>query len=389
MNGARRARSAAHPDGDAGARSRGPLPEAQHAHDPLRAFLERAPKAEVHVHLEGAVSAAFLDACATRHGLAWAGRGGQELSARMAFTGFDGFIALFRWVLEEHFRTPEDYASALAEAALTLAAANVRYAELSVSAGALLFFGRPLAEILDALSSTAEAVQAAGGPELRFVADGVQKHGPEALHRVVERVAPLPRARWPAIGLAGALGAARVGQFAEVFTEARRHGLAADVHAGEAAGSESVREALEELAADRIIHGVAAAREPALLQCLRARRVPVALNPTSNVRTGAVASLAEFPLLRFLNAGVIVSINTDDPVLFGTTLAGEIATVARAFRLGQSAVEQLLLGGLECALLPDRRRVELLDTWGRELERLRIELGLDQQMSGDPPRVYE
>jgi adenosine deaminase len=354
----------------------------------LLAFLERAPKAEVHVHLEGAVSAAALEAGAARRGGAAADAVRSGLDQRLGFASFEGFIALFRWLLAEHFRTPEDYVSALLDVAGTFAAANVRYAELSVSAGALLFFERPLGEILDALTSAADAVQAAGGPELRFVADGVQKHGPDPLARVVELVAPLPRARWPALGLAGALGSGRVAAFAEVFAEARRRGLAADVHAGEAAGPESVREALEDLGADRIIHGVAAAGDPGLLQELRTRRVPVALNPTSNVRTGAVASLAAFPLRAFLRAGVVVSINTDDPALFGTTLAGELLAVARTFRLGQSSLEQLVLGGLECALLPERRRAALLERWGSELERLRSELGLDARLSGEPPRVY-
>lgn len=356
--------------------------------DPFRVFLARAPKAEIHVHLEGAVSGAFLDAAATRHGLPWAGATQGELDRRRRFDSFEGFLALYRWVLENHFRGPEDYVGALLDVVPGLAAASIRYAELSVSAGALLFFQRPLDEILDALTSAADAVEAAGGPELRFVADGVQKHGPEALAHVLERVAPLSRARWPALGLAGALGAERVGAFAQVFAEARRHGLAADIHAGEAAGAESVREALEELAADRIVHGVAAAAEPGLLQELRKRRIPVALNPTSNLRTGVVASLAEFPLRRFLQAGVLISINTDDPTLFDTTLAGELEAMARTFRLGQSAVEGLILGGLECALLPGRRRAEMLERWGFELERLRTELGLDDALRGSPPRVY-
>jgi adenosine deaminase len=355
----------------------------------LRVFLERAPKAEVHVHLEGAVSAAFLEDSAARHGLPWAGRAERELEGRLGFDSFEGFIALFRWLLKEHFRTPEDYRSALLDVAGACSASNVRYAELSISAGALLFFGRPLAEILQALTEAAEQVQAGGGPELRFVADGVQKHGPEALASVLEVVAALPRARWPALGLAGAPGEERVGAFTAVFEEARRRGLAADVHAGEAAGPESVREALDALGADRIVHGVAAARDPALLHELRRRGVAVALNPTSNLRTGAVASLQDFPLRRFLRAGIRVSVNTDDPALFRTSLAGEIESLARTFRLGQSAVEGLVLGGIECALLPEGRKARMLESWGLELERLRVETGLDERLRGCPPRIFD
>lgn len=356
--------------------------------DPLAAFLERAPKAEVHVHLEGAASTAALEESAKRHSLPWAGRTAEELRPRLEFRSLEGFLSLFRWVLAEHFRTPEDYTAALSGVARTFASANVRYAELSVSAGALLFFGRPLEEILAALTEGAEAIQAAGGPELRFVADGVRQHGPEPLGRVLELVLPLSRQRWPALGLAGAEASVPAREFAVVFAEARRAGLFADVHAGEAAGADSVWDALEHLGADRLIHAFGAAREPALVQHLRSRRIPLALNPTSNVRTGGIAALREHPLRRFLRAGLAVSVNTDDPALFGTTLAGELEAVTRAFQLGQADLEQLLLGGVECAFLPARRRALLLQGWGAELEQLRAELGLDERLEGYPPRVF-
>jgi len=356
--------------------------------EPLRAYLERAPKAEVHLHLEGAVTPAFLDESAARHALPWAGRAGDELRARLGFTSLEGFLELFRWVLEEHLRTPEDYASALRHVAGALGAQNVRYAELSVSAGALLFFGRPLGEIAAALTETAEEVRRGGGPELRFVADGIRRHGPGPLERVAEAVLPLARSLWPALGLAGAgEDSVPAREFAAVFAEAKRGGLLADVHAGEAASPASVWEALEHLGADRLVHAVSAARDPALVQHLRDRRVPLALNPTSNVRTGAVPSLADHPLSRFMRAGLRVSVNTDDPTLFATTLADELEGVARCFRLGLPAVDQLILGGLECAFLPEGRRVSLLQGWGEELERLRAELDLDARVLGSPPHL--
>ncbi|MFN2433394.1 MAG: adenosine deaminase [Gemmatimonadota bacterium] len=289
-------------------------------------FLRRAPKAEVHVHLEGALGEAFLADRARLHGRSLAGRRALEL--RLPVRSAEAFFPLFRWVVEEHLRRPEDYAAAVREAAGALAAANVRYAELTLSAGALLFFGRPLLEILHAVDEAASAVTRAGGPELRFVADGVRGHGPDPLGRVLEVLRPLSRSRWPALGLAGAEGAMPARPFADVFADARAAGLAADVHAGEEGGPERIWEVLEHLRPDRLVHAVSAAADSALVAHLRARRLPLALNPTSNVCTGAVASLREHPLRRFLRAGLVVSVNTDDPALFGSTLPGELLAVA-------------------------------------------------------------
>lgn len=353
----------------------------------LRAYVERAPKAEIHVHLEGAVPPRVLDSAARRHGLPWAGRTGPELASRLGFESPAGFLAAYRWVLEEHFRTPEDYVEALRAAAAAFTVANVRYAEVSISAGALLFFGRPLAEIARALTAEAAAIESAGGPELRFVADGVRQHGPDALGRVLEAVRPLPRARWPALGLAGAEASRPARDFVEVFDEARRSGLAADVHAGEGAGAASVRDALEHLRPDRIAHGTDAAADPELLRLLRTARIPVALNPTSNVRTRVVPDLGSFPLRRLLAAGLRLSVNTDDPALFGVTLADELDSLAAEFRLPLATLDVLILGGVDGAFLPGARRAALLESWGVELDALRAELELERLRTGAPPRV--
>jgi adenosine deaminase len=200
-------------------------------------------------------------------------------------------------------------------------------------------------------------------------------------------VRPLPRDRWPALGLAGAEDSRPARDFADVFADARRAGLGAEIHAGEGAGARSVREALEHLHPDRLAHGTDAASDPDLLRHLRTARIRVALNPTSNVRTGVVPDLARFPLRRFLAAGLRLSVNTDDPALFGVTVAGEIEALAAEFRLALPTVDALLLGGVDGALLPASRRGALLEAWGAELDHLRSELGLEPRQIGAPPRV--
>ncbi|MBA2564472.1 MAG: hypothetical protein H0V09_03485, partial [Gemmatimonadetes bacterium] len=175
--------------------------------------------------------------------------------------------------------------------------------------------------------------------------------------------------------------------FADVFQAAKGAGLRSDVHAGEGTPASSIWDALEHLQADRLIHAVSAAADPALLQHLRSRAIPLALNPGSNVRTGVVPELASYPLRRLLGAGVPLSVNTDDPALLGTTLAGELEDLAHTFDLGQPVVEALILGGLECSFLAGRRRNRLLQEWGLELEAVRRREGLDARMLGSPRHV--
>ncbi|MBA2565724.1 MAG: hypothetical protein H0V09_09920, partial [Gemmatimonadetes bacterium] len=183
----------------------------------LRSFLMAAPKAEVHIHLEGAVSRGFLEERAALHRLPWVGHAADELRRRLGAGSLEDFFQAFRWVLEGHFRTPGDYVAGLRDVATSLRQANIRYAELSVSAGALLFFDRPLREILDALTETADVLQVGGGPEVRLVADGVRQHGPAPLERVLRAVLESSRAgepRWVALGLAGVEASRPAAQFA-------------------------------------------------------------------------------------------------------------------------------------------------------------------------------
>lgn len=299
--------------------------------------LRSLPKAELHLHLEGAAEPETL--CEITPGLTLG-----EARARMSFRDFDGFLQAFKWV-HSCLRRPEHFALVLRRLMDRLVAEGVRYAEINVSAGVILWRGLPLDEFFAAI-----AEEAARGPvPVRFVFDAVRQFGLEHVQATAEAAV-----RWKARGVVGfgiggdeARGPARL--YREVFEYVRRHGLAALPHGGETTGPESVWEALE-CGARRIGHGIRAAEDPRLLEELRRRDVPLEICITSNVRTGAVPRLEDHPVRRLFEAGVPVVLNTDDPAMFETTLVREYELARDRFGFTEDELRQLAANSFRYAL---------------------------------------
>jgi len=299
--------------------------------------LRALPKAELHLHLEGAAEAETL--CEIVPGLSV-----EEARARMRFSGFDEFLQAFKWA-HSCLKKPEDFALVLRRLLRRLEAEGVRYAEINVSAGVILWRGLPLDECFGALAGEAERA----AMPVRFIFDAVRQFGLDHVQAVAEAAV-----RWAGRGVAGfgiggdeARGPARL--YKEVFAHVRRHGLAAAPHGGETAGPESVWEALE-CGARRIGHGIRAVEDPALLEELRRRDVALEICITSNVRTGAVRRLEEHPVRRLWDAGVPVVLNTDDPALFETTLVREYELARDVFGFSEEELRQAARNSFRYAL---------------------------------------
>jgi len=282
-------------------------------------FYQDLPKAELHLHLEGSLEPETVQELDP-------GLSHSEIRARYRLSGdFNGFLESFTWALRL-LRGPAEYALAARRLLARLAAENVRYAEITISAGVILRRGQDFEAILKALCAEA----AASPVQVRWIPDAVRQFGPLEAMPVAELAAAHAGDGVVGFGLGGDEAAGPVQQFREVFAYARRHGLRLTIHAGEIAGPESVWGALQ-AGAERIGHGVRAVEDPALLAWLRDHDIPLEVCLSSNVATGAVASLAQHPLRLLYEAGVPVVLNTDDPGLFGTTLAREYELAARHF----------------------------------------------------------
>jgi adenosine deaminase len=294
------------------------------------AFLRRfasAPKVELHLHLEGAVPAAALVRLSSRSARPIFPDIASVRARRRALGSKEAFLDFYRDVCRQ-LRSPADYALVARGLVSRLARENVRWAEVTVSPAVVEKIGLDWFDVQEALERVFRSHEERGRGRVRILLDFVRHWGPAAAERVMDLHAERPWPRAVGFGLGGDETVFAARDFADVYRRGRRAGLFPVVHAGEWAGPESVADALRFLRPARIAHGIRAVEDPLLLAELARRGVVCDVCPTSNLRTGAVSRGAEHPLRRLLAAGVPVTLSTDDPGLFGTTLAGEYRRAA-------------------------------------------------------------
>jgi len=276
------------------------------------------PKAELHLHLEGSVDPETMQTLEPGLPL-------EAIRAMYHFTDFQGFLHTFKWVVER-LRRPEDYARITRALLERLRAEGVRYAEITLSAGVVLWKGQEFAPVYDAVRQAA-----AGSPvEVYWILDAVRHFGPAHVMQVAELAAARVNDGVVAFGIGGDEERGPAEWFGEAYRFAKSAGLRLTAHAGETMGPSSVWAALE-IGAERIGHGIRAVEDPELLRRLRDQNIPLEICITSNVMTGAVARLEAHPVRKLYDAGVPITLHTDDPGIFATTLAGEYALAARQF----------------------------------------------------------
>jgi aminodeoxyfutalosine deaminase len=294
------------------------------------------PKTELHLHLEGAVEPETL--CEIDPSLTPA-----EVRARYEYADFAGFIQSYKWLIQ-HLNRPEDYALIARRTLARLASENVRYAEITISAGLVLWRGQEFAPIYDALQAEAEAAPV----EVRWILDATRQWGVGHAREVARLAAERVGNGTIAFGIGGDEVAGPVEWFGDVFRFALDSGLHLTVHAGESAGPESVWGAVR-LGAQRIGHGIRAADDPKLLEHLRERDIPLEICISSNVATRVVEGLAEHPVRRIYNAGVPIVLASDDPAMFHTTLTREYELAAREFGFTDAELRGIVENGFRYA----------------------------------------
>ncbi len=281
-------------------------------------FFQDLPKAELHLHLEGSLDAETVHELNPGVPL-------EHIREKYRFQTFQGFLDTFVYAVNA-LRKPEDYALVARRLLAKLAAQNVRYAEIIFSAGVVVWKGQEFAPVFDAVTAAA----AESPVEVRWILDAVRHFGVEHCRRVAELAAERVDRGVVGYGIGGNEERGPAHWFTEVFRCARGAGLRLTAHAGESCGPESIWAALE-LGAERIGHGIAAIRDPVLMKHLRDHDIPLEISISSNVMTGVVARLEDHPVRRLYDAGVPITLNTDDPGIFGVTLTSEYELAARSF----------------------------------------------------------
>jgi aminodeoxyfutalosine deaminase len=333
-------------------------------------FIHRLPKAELHLHLEGTIEPATLVELSQRVDAA---SGAEPITFEAAealydYADFSGFLLAFKAVTRR-LRGAAEYELAAYRMMEQLAVQGVVHAEVYISVGVVYFWRKdedaadPLLfeRIFEGLERARVRGESDFGLTLYWIFDAVRHFSVPEAERVF-RLAARMRATYPSIigiGLGGDERVAASEPFRAMYAEASAAGLRLTNHAGETTGPEAIREALD-IGSERLGHAVSAIRDAALVDELRERQVPLELNPSSNVRTGVCPSFAEHPLRAYYDAGLLVTLNSDDPAFFGSTVENEYRLAHQVQGFQKEELRQLAANSFKASFLPEAKKEQWL-----------------------------
>jgi adenosine deaminase len=323
-------------------------------------FVEGLPKAELHVHHVGSASMRTVAELAERHaGTTTVPTDPDALAEFFTFTDFGHFIEVYLSVVDL-LRTPEDLWTLTYDVARDLTAQNVKYVELTCTPYTSIAVGISAEAYCEALEDARRRAEADFGITMRWIFDIPGESGLPAADVTLDTALRLRPDALVGFGLGGPEVGVTRPQFEPHFQQAIAAGLHSVPHAGESTGPETIWDAINHLGAERIGHGITAAQDPALMAYLAEHDITLEVSPTSNVRTRSVPSLAEHPLPQLVAAGVPVTINSDDPPMFGTTLNAEYEIARELLDLDDAGVAELARVAVRKSFADDAIKRDLL-----------------------------
>jgi aminodeoxyfutalosine deaminase len=336
-----------------------------------RSFIQSLPKAELHLHLEGSVEPLTLAELSRRHNtplptennlydVSGSGDVLNEEAVRQlyAYKDFSGFLLAFKSVTER-LRTPEDYELVTYRLIQKLRQQNVVHAEVYVSVGVIRWRGQDFLPIFEGMERGRERGLRDFGVSLLWIFDAVRHFGSEPAAEVFALAASLRDRNVAGIGIGGDERRGPAEWFQELYQKAADQGLRLTAHAGETAGPESVWGALN-IGAERIGHGLSIAHDQELQEVLAHKQVAVEVCVSSNIRTGLCPALREHPLKEFFDGGLMVTLNTDDPAMFQTSLCREYELAEQAFGFSRDHLRELARNSFEASFLPPEKKLRYL-----------------------------
>jgi len=336
-----------------------------------KSFIQALPKAELHLHLEGSVDPATLVELSRRYNTPLptennrydvAGSGDvlteDDVRRLYSYKDFNGFLMAFKSVTER-LRSPEDYELVTYRLMQKLRQQNVVHAEVYVSVGVIRWRGQPVEPIFEGMERGRERGQRDFGVSLLWIFDAVRHFGPQAASEVFDLAAKLRDRNVVGIGIGGDEARGPAEGFRDLYKKAADNGLRLTAHAGETTGPESVWGAIN-IGAERIGHGLSAAKDPELMEVMAQKQVPVEICITSNLRTGACTELQEHPVRKFFDEGLMITLSTDDPAMFQTSLNKEFEIAQQEFNFTEDHLRELARNSIEASFLPVEKKLRFM-----------------------------
>ncbi|MDX1631429.1 MAG: adenosine deaminase [Thermoanaerobaculia bacterium] len=327
----------------------------------MSSFLD-LPKAELHVHLEGSIRPRTLLELAGRRGVRLPADDVEGLRKWFEFKDFEHFVQVYL-KCSECLREPEDFQLLVLDFMEEQARQNILYSEAHFTVGTHLMRGCAGRELRDALWESAREGEKRFGVTVRWIPDIVRNVPYRWADETLEWALEGREHGVVALGLSGYEATHPNEPFRSHFRAARKADLPRVVHAGEHAGPDSIWSSLEVCEPDRLGHGVRAIEDRELVEWLARRRIPLEICPTSNLCLGVYPDLERHPFRRLDETGCLVTINSDDPPLFNTTLSREYGRVAEGFGYPRSEMSRFARTAIEVGFLPPEERREILERW--------------------------
>ena len=326
--------------------------------DDLKTWLEGLPKVELHLHLEGAFPMSTMWELIQKYGGHPSVPTYASLTHYFRFRDFAHFIQAWVWK-NQFLREYDDFTYISASVARDPARQKIRYPEDFFSPARFVDEGLKIPRLFEAIRLGLSTVP---GVELSLVPDVVRDFGPKRAMNTLRELAELTDLGIIGIGLGGSEHKIPPQRFKKVFKEARKLGFRTTAHAGEAAGAKSIWSAIRELGVDRIGHGTRAGEDESLLDYLAEQQIPLEMCPLSNVGTQLVDAIESHPIRRYFDRGVLVTINTDDPMMFGNSLAAEYQALVEVHKFTRDDIRAIVVNGIQASwLTPDQKRKLLGD----------------------------
>jgi adenosine deaminase len=321
-------------------------------------WYERVPKVELHLHLEGAIPQEALWQLIQKYGGDPDVPNIAALQQKFQYRDFPHFIETWVWK-NQFLREYEDFTLIAEAVAQNLARQNVKYAEMFYSPLPFLQQGLETRKLTEAICTGLSRVTQV---DVALIMDFSRDSGVADAENNLDTVKELKTLGVIGVGLGGSEQKYPPELYTKIYEKARSMGFHTGAHAGEAAGPESIWGAVRSLKVERIGHGTRAIEDESLMRYLAEKQIPLECCPLSNVRTGVVKSIEAHPVKKFFDAGLLVTVNTDDPAMFGNSLAQEYQILEERLGFSRDEIRKVILNGVKAAWLSNDRKKKLQET---------------------------